>query len=119
MMDRCSNLTHESWKNYGGRGIKVCSRWKLFRNFLLDMGVRPEGKSIDRWPDKNGNYEPGNCRWATARQQMKNRRVRLKCLKGHPFTKENTFVRHGNGRPDYKVCRTCKRDGEIRRKKAA
>jgi hypothetical protein len=60
---------------YGGRGIQVCDRWKSFGNFLEEMGERPEGMSLDRYPNPNGNYEPGNCRWATAKAERHNRRV--------------------------------------------
>jgi hypothetical protein len=73
MKDRCTNQNHKSYNNYGGRGITVCERWMDFRNFLQDMGERPEGMSIDRI-DVNGDYEPGNCRWATAQQQSLNKR---------------------------------------------
>jgi len=73
MKDRCTNQNHKSYNNYGGRGITVCERWMDFRNFLEDMGERPEGMSIDRI-DVNGDYEPGNCRWATAEQQSLNKR---------------------------------------------
>lgn len=76
MWARCTNSKLKSYKNYGGRGIIVCERWKDFQNFLDDMGVRPEGKSIDRFPDNNGNYEPSNCRWATAKEQRANQRPR-------------------------------------------
>jgi hypothetical protein len=74
MIGRCQNPKSSSWKNYGGRGIKVCERWLKFENFLADMGTRPLGHSIDRYPDFNGNYEPGNCRWATTKQQSLNKR---------------------------------------------
>jgi hypothetical protein len=75
MKKRCANPNQKYWKNYGGRGIRVCDRWlNSFENFLADMGERPEGTSIDRYPNNDGNYEPGNCRWATRKQQRANRR---------------------------------------------
>ncbi len=75
MIQRCTNPKHPKWKDYGGRGIQVCERWRYFVNFLADMGPMPKGKTIDRYPDNNGNYEPGNSRWATPKQQQQNRRV--------------------------------------------
>ena len=57
--DRCSQPGHSSWEHYGGRRITVCDRWQEFKNFLADMGERPEGTSLDRI-DNEGNYEPGN-----------------------------------------------------------
>lgn len=74
MKGRCLNPNHHDFHNYGGRGITVCERWLKFENFYADMGKRPEGKSLDRFPNNDGNYEPGNCRWATPKEQSNNRR---------------------------------------------
>lgn len=75
MKYRCSNSNHMHFDNYGGRGIKVCERWQAFENFYEDMGDRPAGMTLDRYPDVDGNYEPGNCRWATDVEQGNNKRT--------------------------------------------
>lgn len=75
MVMRCTNPNNNRYYLYGARGITVCDGWRIFENFLADMGKRPAGKTLDR-VDPNGNYEPGNCRWATPRQQIANRRPR-------------------------------------------
>lgn len=76
MHDRCYNKKDDHYQHYGKRGIKVCERWDSFAAFLEDMGKRPSPKhSIDRFPDTNGNYEPGNCRWATDIEQRRNTRT--------------------------------------------
>jgi hypothetical protein len=75
MRTRCNNPNFTFYARYGAIGIKVCDRWNSFENFLADMGERPSlDYSIDRHPNKDGNYEPGNCRWATRHQQSLNRK---------------------------------------------
>lgn len=76
MRARCSNPATNSFEYYGGRGIKVCDSWEgSFKEFLKDMGLKPSPlHSIDRI-NSNGNYEPGNCRWATKKEQRHNRRA--------------------------------------------
>jgi hypothetical protein len=77
MIQRCTNPNRREFKHYGGRGIQVCDRWRnSFTTFLGDMGPRPEGTTLDRFPNNDGNYEPGNCRWATKSEQERNKRPR-------------------------------------------
>lgn len=80
MKQRCLNPQSSHFHLYGGKGVVICARWLAFENFLSDMGERPVGESIDRI-DSNGNYEPGNCRWATPREQGNN-------------TNRNVFLEH-------------------------
>jgi hypothetical protein len=75
MMSRCHNANHGAYEYYGGRGISVCQRWHRFEDFYADMGDPPDDRSIDRI-NNEGNYEPGNCRWATVAEQLANRRPR-------------------------------------------
>lgn len=75
MRARCLNPRNRAWADYGGRGITIAPEWDKFEAFYRDMGPRPDGMTLDRFPDKDGNYEPGNCRWATDKQQVGNRRT--------------------------------------------
>jgi hypothetical protein len=81
MRSRCNTPTCPDYPLYGGRGIRVCSRWDDFYAFVEDMGERPEAHTLDRI-DTNGNYEPKNCRWANATTQSRNSRTKHNCSTG-------------------------------------
>lgn len=72
MHQRCTNSSAPDYHRYGGRGIRITERWNFFEHFLDDLGERPKEMSLER-NDVNGDYEPGNCRWATATEQQRNR----------------------------------------------
>ncbi len=95
---RCNNPNNPAYPRYGGRGIKMCERWQLsFEVFAADVGPRPTPQhSIDRYPDPNGHYEPGNVRWATATEQARNQRSnRLFTINGETLTLAEWAERHG------------------------
>jgi GIY-YIG catalytic domain len=77
MKQRCLNPNSSDYPSYGGKGIKIHLAWLNFENFYADMGERPEGTSLDRFPNNKGDYEPGNCRWATSGQQQRNIRTNI------------------------------------------
>jgi len=114
MKRRCLNPKDLGWERYGGRGITVCAEWQAsFDAFLAYMGPRPSlAHSIDRI-DNDGNYEPGNVRWATWSQQNANKRPsprKPECTKGHAMTEANTFWT----KDGYRRCLVCQRAGQRR-----
>jgi hypothetical protein len=101
LRQRCKNPRSDAYAYYGGRGIKVCDRWDEFAAFLEDMGPRPSPRhSIDRWPNPNGDYEPGNCRWATRKEQANNtRRNILVSVRGDEMTLKQAVEKYGGYYP--------------------
>lgn len=75
MKSRCENPNNQDYRLYGGRGVTICDRWQSFGNFLADMGHRPFPRATIERKDTNGNYEPGNCVWATQKTQTRNKRA--------------------------------------------
>lgn len=95
MRQRCDNPKNSAFGNYGARGIRVCTRWETFENFIADMGHAPDGMSIER-EDNYGNYEPSNCRWATPVEQGQNKRNnRLLTINGETLTISAWARRYG------------------------
>jgi len=117
MRQRCNNPRATHYERYGGRGITVCDRWEGpqgLANFVEDLGERPDGTTLDRYPDPNGNYAPGNCRWATRREQTANQSRRgdtrvTHCANGHRFTASNTYDNTYDHRDGTRSCRTCRK----------
>lgn len=100
MKQRCLNPKHRNFRLYGGRGITICDRWMEFPLFLADMGERPNGLTLDRI-DGEGNYQPGNCRWATMKEQCNNWRAEAQFLvtyKGERYSLQQLADRLGLNR---------------------
>ena len=81
MISRCTKPNNPNYQSYGGRGITVCDRWLSFENFLVDMGLRPDGLSINRI-DNDPGYSPENCEWADSKTQSRNKRNTIRCDDG-------------------------------------
>jgi hypothetical protein len=113
MLQRCGDPNYPRYADHGGRGITICDRWRSFDAFYADMGDVPPGLSIDRI-DNNGNYEPGNCRWATAKTQNANKRnTKMVTLDGKTQTVAD-WCRHFGVSPSA-VCRREQRGWPVER----
>lgn len=120
MIQRCHNEKLAAYPMYGGRGIYVCDRWRqsfeAFRDDLPEHPANPPGWDSVRpyWTldriDNDGPYAPGNVRWASPSDQVRNRRPKTECKRGHPLDEANTYV-FPNGR---RACRTCRRMHKLR-----
>jgi len=102
MKQRCLNPNNDAYKDYGERGITVCNRWLDFKNFYADMGDRPEGKELDRKDNDKGYYKE-NCRWATAAENVQNRRItkltpeKVKAIRSlYPSVPQRTIAKQYN-----------------------
>ena len=96
MINRCESPKNKQYKDWGGRGIKVCDRWKDFDLFVEDVGPRPSPEyQLDRI-DNDGDYEPGNVRWATRAEQSRNRRsTRLITINGRTMCQKDWAIENG------------------------
>ena len=90
MRQRCNNPRFHKYPIYGGRGVKICAEWSNFWQFVADVGERPAKHTLDRYPDKDGDYTPENTRWATFKQQAANRRAR----RDHKMITYNGITKH-------------------------
>jgi len=105
MKSRCHNPRHYDFYLYGARGIEVCPRWRgSFQAFLMDVGARPPGYTLDRIDNSKG-YEPGNVRWATRSQQMQNRRPWGTAGEPRPRKKRRALLVFGESLPVLEACR--------------
>lgn len=90
MKSRCQNPNNPDYPRYGGRGVVVCERWQVYQNFLDDMGPRPDGHTLDRRENDKG-YDKENCRWASAKEQARNRRSSSKLLLTHEGVTKSVY----------------------------
>jgi hypothetical protein len=111
MRRRCRDERRREFPRYGGRGITVCKRWReSFAAFLEDMGECPPGKTLDRFPDNDGDYCKANCRWATRKEQRANQtdpQRRDFCKRGHALDFGNTAIHRLKDGHIRRSCRTC------------